>query len=292
MPPAQQQPIDSTPVAPRTLAPDAAVDLQLHTTFSDGRWTAVQLLDHVAGEHFALIAITDHDRPDTIGEVQRLAAERGVRVVPAVEMSSRWQGDLCDILCFGIRSGPSDLAAIAADTRHRQAENVRAVYAALRRNGYDFPHAAELLPESAGEPRQLDDLMALMRAHGYADGMGRALEAAGFVWMTADLGAIVVAAHAMDAIALIAHPGRGDGFACFDADQLDLLCASIPIDGLEARHPSHTPEQVEAFVAYARAHGLLVSSGSDSHGPPGAMPIKYPAGTCRDLLLRLGIALA
>ena len=81
------------PFAPLTLAPEAAIDLQMHTTFSDGRWTAAQLLDHVTGEGFALAAITDHDRLDTIEEVQGLAAVRGVLVLPAVEMSSTWQGD-------------------------------------------------------------------------------------------------------------------------------------------------------------------------------------------------------
>jgi predicted metal-dependent phosphoesterase TrpH len=279
------------PIAPLTLPPDAAIDLQLHTTFSDGRWTAAQLLDHVAAAGFALIAITDHDRPDTVDEIQRLAATRGVRVVPAVEMSATWQGDLCDILCFGVRPGPSDLATLAADTRRRQAENVREAYDALQRAGRSFPRAGEILPASGGAPRQLDDLVALLRAHGYADGIGRALDDAGFRWITADPGAIVAAAHAIGALALIAHPGRGDGFARVDAEQLDRLRTTVAIDGVEARHPTHTPEQVEDFLAYAHAHGLLVSAGSDSHGPPGTMPIAYPAESCRELLARLGIAL-
>ncbi len=277
------------PFAPLTLSSDAAIDLQVHTTFSDGRWTAAQLLDHVAANDFALVAITDHDRMDTIDEIQRLADGRAVRVLPAVEMSSVWEGDPCDVLCFGVRPGPSDLAAIASDTYRRQFDNIREVYETLQRNGYRFPRANEILAECDGQPRQLDDVIALMRAHGYEDGMGQALKDAGFNWITADLAAIVEATHATGALALIAHPGRGDGFARFDAEQLNRLRATIPIDGLEVRHPTHTPGQVEDFLAYAHAHRLLVSSGSDSHGPPGAMPIQYPAAFCRDLLRRLGI---
>jgi 3',5'-nucleoside bisphosphate phosphatase len=277
------------PVAPFALAPNAAIDLQMHTTLSDGRWTAAQLLDHVAGAGFTLVAITDHDRTDTIEEIQRLAAERGVRVVPAVEMSSTWEGELCDILCFGIHPGLSTLAAIAGDTRRRQAANVRAVYDALQQSGYRFPRADEVLAARDGELRQLDDLLALLQAHDYTDGMGAALRGAGYEWQTADLDAIVEAAHAMGALALIAHPGRGDGFARFDAEQLDRLRSTVSIDGLEVRHPSHTPEQVADFLAYARTHHLLVSAGSDSHGPPGVLPINYPAESCRDLLARLGI---
>lgn len=277
------------PTAPFSLAPDAPIDLQMHTTFSDGKWTAPELLDHVAREGFALIAITDHDRSDTLEIVQALAGERGVRVVPAVEMSSRLGDDMLDILCFGIHPGLNDLAAIARSTYMAQLENVRETYAALQRNGYHFPRAAELLPLQHGEPHQLDDLVTLMEGHNYTEGMGPAIRGAGFDWMNADPAAIVEAAHASGALALIAHPGRGEGFARLDAEQLDRLRETVPIDGLEARHPSHTPEQVEDFLAYANTHGLLVSAGSDSHGPPGIMPIKYPADSCRALLERLGI---
>ncbi len=290
------RPAPYAPFAPLTLPPDAAVDLQMHSTFSDGRWSAPELLDHVAAQGFGLVAITDHDRMDTVEQVQRLASERGVRVVPAVEMSASLEGDLFDILCFGVRPGPSDLAAIAADTSRRQQENIRSAYAALAKQGLSFPRAAEVLAEhgESGEgdqPRTLDHLVAMLRAHGYTEGLGPLLDEAGFQWITADPGAIVEAAHASGALALIAHPGRGDGFVRFDAAALDRLRATIPIDGFEARHSTHTPAQVDAFVAYARDHHLLVSAGSDSHGPPGQMPIKYPAEACRDLLERLGIAL-
>src|SRR5579872_1683105 len=41
-------------------------------------------------------------------------------------------------------------------------------------------------------------------------------------------------------------------------------------------------------LAYAQKHDLLISAGSDSHGPPGRMPIKYRAELCRHLLERGG----
>jgi len=138
-------------------------------------------------------------------------------------------------------------------------------------------------------PRHLGDLLALLRGHGYADGAGAALREAGFRWITADPAAVAAAAHRSGAVCLIAHPGRGDGFARLDAPQLDRLRAAVPVDGLEVAHPSHTPAQVALFRDYADAHGLLASAGSDSHGPPGPLPIAYRAETCRRLLARVGI---
>ncbi|HTK09276.1 MAG TPA: PHP domain-containing protein, partial [Ktedonobacteraceae bacterium] len=63
-----------------------------------------------------------------------------------------------------------------------------------------------------------------------------------------------------------------------------------PLDGIEVYYPTHSPELVATYLAYAAQHNLLISAGSDSHGPPGRMPIKYRAELCRDLLERVGIA--
>jgi predicted metal-dependent phosphoesterase TrpH len=48
------------------LTPDAAIDLQMHTTYSDGTWTPEQLIAYLVREQFGLGAITDHDRVDTV----------------------------------------------------------------------------------------------------------------------------------------------------------------------------------------------------------------------------------
>ena len=52
--------------APLVLAPDAALDLQLHTTFSDGTWTPEHLIDYLVREQFGLVAITDHRGPERV----------------------------------------------------------------------------------------------------------------------------------------------------------------------------------------------------------------------------------
>ncbi len=272
-----------------TLAPDAPIDLQLHTTNSDGDWSAEQLLDHVAAAGFALVAVTDHDRPDMVAAVRRLGARRGVPVLAAVEMSTSWEGQLLDLLCYGFDPRQNALRALAAATRRGQAANIRATHATLQRRGYRFPQAGTILPASDGVPRRLGDLVALLRGHGHDDGAGTAVREAGFRWITADPAAVADAARRSGAACLIAHPGRGDGFARLDAPQLDRLRAAVPIDGLEVYHPSHTPGQVALFRDYADAHGLLASAGSDSHGPPGPLPIKYRADTSRALLARVNI---
>src|SRR6188474_3052020 len=84
-----------------TLAPDAAIDLQLHTTYSDGTWTPEALIDHLMAGGFGLAAITDHDRTDHIAALQALAITKGLPLLVATEISTTWRGEMTDVLCFG-----------------------------------------------------------------------------------------------------------------------------------------------------------------------------------------------
>jgi 3',5'-nucleoside bisphosphate phosphatase len=277
---------------PFFLAADAAIDLQMHTTFSDGIWTPEQLIDYLVGEQFGLIAITDHDRVDTASALQQLAAEKQLSLLTAVEMSTSWKGELTDVLCYGFDPEKNALQDLTQAIAHRQRENTKEVCENLRKIGISFPDPYELdtllAQPSAQQPHTL---VALLQKLGYGAGepsAGKMITDAGFLWATNDLASVCDAAHRSGAVCLIAHPGRGGGYTCYDSQLLDELRREIPIDGFEVYHPAHTPEQVVMYREYAQIHRLLTSSGSDSHGPE-KKPIKYRAELSRNLLERLGV---
>src|SRR6266851_9067886 len=107
------------------LAPDAAIDLQMHTIYSDGTWTPEQLIEHVVSERFGLIAITDHDRVDTVASLQQLAVEKHLPLLAAVEMSTSWKGEPTDVLCYGFDLAENELHDLGQDIARRQRENTR-----------------------------------------------------------------------------------------------------------------------------------------------------------------------
>lgn len=279
-----------------TLSPDASIDLHMHTTFSDGRWPAEQLIDYLVSEGFDLVAITDHDRVDTMPTIQELAIQKHLPVLVGVEMTTQWNGVMGDVLCYGFDPDTTELREVADEVVRRQLENTLAVYEELRRKGYEFPRQAEVLQESHGELRLPRDNILLLRAHGYAADWHTALKIlneAGFVSVKADMARTVDAVHRDGGVALIAHPGRRErGFTFYDTELLDRVRAEVPLDGLEVIHPSHTPEVTEVLIGYARKHDLLMSTGSDSHSIPNRMPKKYRAELSRALLERVGIQVA
>jgi len=275
------------------LATDAAIDLQLHTTYSDGIWTPEQLIDYLVNEKFGLVAITDHDRTDTVNVLQKLALHKNLPILVAVEMTTMWHGEMTDILCYGFDPEQNMLNDLAQNLLHRQRENTREVYENLYRNGYAFPQYPDELSSILEKPssQQPHELVSLLKKHGYGTGessAGKIALEAGCTFATTDIAAVVDVAHRSGAVCVVAHPGREDGFVSYDVRLLDQLRQEVPIDGLEVYYPVHTPEQTAMYLEYAQKHNLLVSSGSDSHSPD-KPPIKYPAKLSRNLLESVGI---
>ena len=274
------------------LSPNASIDLQLHTTFSDGTWLPDELIDYLAREQFGLVAITDHDRVDTVVALQQLALEKHLPILVAAEMSASWQGGITDVLCFGFDPAPNALSDLTRDVLQRQQENTREVYENLLQKGYTFPQHPNALPGILEKPsaQQPKELATLLKSTG-EQSAGKIVWEVGCTFVTNDIAAIVEASNRSGAVCLLAHPGRKDGFITYDVDLLDKLRREAPIDGLEVYYPAHTPKQTTMFLDYAQKHDLLISSGSDSHGPD-KPPIKYPARLSRALLERMGILIA
>lgn len=276
-----------------TLSPDSSIDLHMHTTYSDGHWPAEQLLDYLAGEGFDLVAVTDHDRVDMVASIQALGKQRGLSVLAGVEMSTEWHGKMGDLLCYGFDPLKNELRPLTEKIVREQLENTHEVYEHLRQRGYNFPRQDEILAKNGGHLVRPGDIIALLRAHSYAPDYLTALNMiteAGYRSIEVSMAEAVDAAHRSGAVCLIAHPGRREAhFTFYHPELLDEVRAEIPLDGIEVYHPSHTPELVETYLAYARRHDLLQSTGSDSHSLPTRMPMKYRAELSRALLERVGI---
>ena len=140
-----------------TLTTDAAVDLHMHTTYSDGLWPAQKLIDYLANEKYDLVAVTDHDRVDKVNEIQTLAAEQGLPILSAVEMSTEWNGLMGDLLCYGFDPERNELAPIAEEIVRLRIINAYEIYDNLLRlndqkRAPGFFHENRLPTKSRKEP--------------------------------------------------------------------------------------------------------------------------------------------
>ncbi len=278
-----------------TLAPDAPVDFHMHTTYSDGRWPAQQLVDYLVHEGFQLVSVTDHDRVDKVAEIQHMAAAQQLPVLSGVELTTRWREHMAHMLCYGFDPEQNELGPLTENVVRLQLENTHEVYAELQRRGYTFPRQAEILAENGGKLNRPIDNAILLHRHGHVPDMHTAMQTiteAGFRSIKVDMAEAVEAAHRSGAVCLIAHGGRRErNFTYYDTTMLDQLRAEIPIDGLEVYHPYHDKETVQTYLDYVHKHNLLYSTGSDSHATTQRMPTKHKAEVSQKLLERMGVSI-
>lgn len=279
---------------PITIDADTKIDLHMHTLYSDGHWQPEELFAHLGHEGFAVAAVTDHDTVEHLDELRALGREQGVHLIAGVEVTTSWRGRPAHLLCYADRLTSDALAWLGRETVRGQLENTRQVYRTLvEEYGYSFPRQRSVLAERDGEVVRPVDNAHLLVGHGYAPNLTRGLEVireAGYVQVTAPLEEAVAAAHASGAVTVLAHPGRGGGeIQRYDPGLIEDLLESAALDGIEVYYPTHTQEQTAAYAALAERRGLLVSAGSDSHGPRQRLPIAYPAHLCAALLERCGV---
>lgn len=276
------------------ISPDDFVDLHMHTTASDGRWTPETLIDYLNEHDFRVIALADHDTMDSVPEMIARGAAAGIHVIPGVEMTTRWEERHVHCLVYGIELGTSACSTFEA-LMNRQQDNLRAtaerMVSLLERHGRHLPSLDDVAAGRPLWPHLVFRAMiqdghgnSLFTAHNIIRGLGEP------ALVDVPLDETVAAAHQAGAVTIIAHPGRDDGWGFLYEDRLDNMRREIPIDGIEAHYRTYTTADTERYRIYAEEHGLLVSSGSDSHWPNFPVnPTQHPARWIAPLLDRLGV---
>ncbi|NJN03712.1 MAG: PHP domain-containing protein [Leptolyngbyaceae cyanobacterium RM1_1_2] len=241
------------------------LELHCHTTFSDGTLTPTQLVQSALLAGVKALAITDHDTVAGWNEAIAAAAPHALEIVPGLELSTVHLGRSLHIL--GFYPDRDRLQAPLQERlagRQRRAKKMVEKLAAL---GYPIE-----LPSMSGEmaPGRPHIAAALIKA-GYVKTAQEAFER----WL-GDQGSAYVPYEkfsAADGIQLLrrcgavpvwAHPYlfRGSSVASVLPE---LLGAGLR--GIEVYHPSHRPQQIEELLSLCRQHGLLITGGSDYHGP-------------------------
>ena len=78
------------------------IDLQTHTTASDGKLTPTQLVCKAKKLGISYLAKTDHDNANLMTEFFDAGKKLNVHTIPGIEISSRYKGKSLHILGLGI----------------------------------------------------------------------------------------------------------------------------------------------------------------------------------------------
>ena len=246
------------------------IDLHLHTTASDGRSTPQELVCQAYAAGLRTIAVTDHDTVAALPEVRTEAAARGMSLVAGIEITAVSGGRDLHILGYFIDETHSGLAAFLEVQRADRRRRVAEIGERLLALGISIDVAA-LLDQAAREHGRAVGRPAIARAlveGGFASDIADAFDrflGAGAPAFVERRGASpeAVITHIVDAggVASVAHPGKSG------RDDLLPGLAHHGLRAIEVFHPDHTDKDAARYLATASELGLLVTGGSDYHGP-------------------------
>ena len=247
-------------------------DFHLHTHHSDGTWSPKELVEHAVGIKLTHMAITDHDTTSGINEAIE-AGQGRLEIIAGVEINTiRREADGTHkdvhILGYFIDQTNQKLQTLLARQRDARNDHVEKIVAKLHSAGH--PLTMEMLRTKAG-------LGSIGKAHvtqcmvecGMASDLMEAYEkylckdSAFYVRRES-----VSPQEAIEAIndaggfASIAHPGKAP-------EMIDYILSlqRQGLAGVEAFHRMHSVNLVRRYIRFANRNSLIVTGGSDCHGP-------------------------
>jgi 3',5'-nucleoside bisphosphate phosphatase len=263
-------------------------DLHVHSTASDGTATPAELVALALERGIGVLAITDHDSVSGLGEALDAAASTGLTIIPAVELSAVSDGMDIHILAYFVDQTDPRLETELVELRAARFRRARTMVDALSDAGYAVDLDTVLSLSNGGSVGRSHVARALVgtgAAESVSDAFTRLIGRGMPFYVPKDSRspeAVISAMREIGAIPVLAHPG------ITHADELLPELIDAGLMGIEAYHADHTPEQRAEYARLAAARGLLVTGGTDFHGPtaPNAAlgSIEVPESAVRALL--------
>jgi predicted metal-dependent phosphoesterase TrpH len=267
---------------------DIRVDLHLHTTASDGRWTPEELVAEVQRSGIDLFAVTDHDSLGSLAATAGCVQGNALRFLPGVEISARLHGQLYHLLAYGFdRTDPALNALVEANEARLLSSNDEAIRLLIQA-GYPISlddYATYSWDRRRGGWKAVNFLIDRGLCGDVQSYFGR-LFGGELAHPQADFPPpeqVITIARQASGVVVLAHPGAGF-YNGTDDRQLDQLLG-MGLQGLECYSFHHSEATTRHFLDYCRRRDLLITGGSDCHGGFAGRALGVPPVYVSDLRL-------
>lgn len=244
------------------------VDLHIHSTASDGRYSPQEIVRRAAGLGLETIALADHDSIDGIAPALEEARElKQLQFIPGVEVSTDVPSGEVHILGYFIDYTAGELAAALERFRGSREGRAQGMIARLAELGINisWERVREIAGDGAiGRPH----IAQAMLEKGYISSIKEAFEKYiardGPAYVEREKMTPVEAVQLIlrnKGIAVMAHP-----FTIPEPEKMIVELKASGMAGIEAYYDGYASEEIGQLVAMARKHGLMVTGGTDYHG--------------------------
>lgn len=212
------------------------------------------------------IALTDHDTTDGVAAAAREGETLGVRVVAGCEFSVKAPWGELHLLAYFLPPEDERLQTFLRGSRAARARRGEQIVAKLQQLGVGIAHAdvrAQAGQGAVGRPHVARALVERGASEDISDAFSRYLGRGRPAYVEKplpSLAEVTSLVHLVGGVAVAAHMGERGTEGQIRRFKEDGL------DGLEVRHPSHSPSIEQRLTRIAERLGMAISGGSDWHG--------------------------
>ncbi|MDO8568933.1 MAG: PHP domain-containing protein [Dehalococcoidales bacterium] len=244
------------------------IDLHVHSTASDGRFSPEEVVRKAAGLGLTILALADHDSVD--GIVPAINAARAfpqLTFIPGVEISTDIAEGEVHVLGYFIDCTDPEFKSALYRFRDSRLGRAQGMIEKLKGLGVfiEWERVKEIAgPGSVGRPHIAQAMLEKGYISSLKEAFARYIGRNGPAYVEREK---VTPAEAVAMIArtkglpVLAHP--------FTAGNLDTLIPELKAAGLvgmEAYYGQYKVEEVLCLVSLAEKYGLITTGGSDYHG--------------------------
>jgi len=242
-------------------------DLHIHSNYSDGDLSPIQILQIAKEKQLKGVSITDHDSVEAYGEkVFEEARKLEVELIIGVEISSIHLDENVHVLGYGFDLANSSFHEFLQEVRKRRRERNERILEKLQDKGIDitkqeikssFPIA------SIGRMH----IAKVMKQKGYVKTVKEAFDnylkdkgpcyVKGEKFTTTEVIEIIKKAKGK---AILAHPHL------LRSSRILKELEKLPFDGVEVYYGVKPLKEEEKFLRMAKERNWLITGGSDFHG--------------------------
>lgn len=243
------------------------IDLHVHTSVSDGVLTPYQVVSEANILGVSAIGITDHDTMQGLPYAENAGRKYGVEIVPGVELSTDYEGKEIHILGYYCDQRNPVLRKILKKIRVNRFERMIKMIEKLNKLGISIEFS-DVLNVVKGDLMGRPHLAITLCKKGYCQTPAEAFKH--YIGVKGPAFVKRLKFSPYDAIFLIrnskgipvlAHPG------IYGEDSLIPSLVNAGLLGIEVFHPDHQIFANSRYMKIARKYNLLVTGGSDFHGP-------------------------
>ena len=244
------------------------IDLHIHTTASDGRFTPAEIVRKAQENGLAYIAITDHDSVDGVIQAREAAGRfPGITVISGVEINTDIPSGELHILGYLVDCDNQELTATLERLRNSRIERAKKIVAKLQGLGVNigYQRVRELAGEgSIGRPHIAQAMLEKGYIATFKEAFIKYIGHGGPAYVGRDKITPAEATQLIlraQGIPVLAHP-----FTIENPEPLISELKSEGLMGLEVYYGSHSTEQVQESLRIAQKYDLVPTGGTDFHG--------------------------